>query len=92
MTASALVMVTAGAFAIADVPPGGYHLQIFHERSAEKELPKLQRKIVVNSGSLELPVLVLSESGYIQSPHKNKYGKDYPPVIEDTTVYPGAKK
>jgi hypothetical protein len=31
---------------------------------------------------------MVSESGYIVSPHKNKYGNEYPPVIEDHAAYP----
>jgi plastocyanin len=86
------VSARSGAFSIADVPAGEYQLRVFHERSAEKELMKLRRTVIVSPAPLEMPVLVISESGYIHSPHKNKYGKDYPPVIEDTIVYPGAKK
>jgi len=31
---------------------------------------------------LQLPGIAVSESGYLQLPHKNKFGKDYPPTPE----------
>jgi len=81
-----------GAFEIRDVPLGEYHLRVFHERASEDTLKALERRITVNGGGLALPAIAISESGYIQFPHKNKYGKDYPPVVEDHVVYPGARK
>ena len=29
----------------------------------------------------------ISETGFIPAPHKNKWDKDYPPVIEDQPSY-----
>ena len=29
---------------------------------------------------LALPLLTISETGYVEEPHKNKYGQDYPPA------------
>jgi plastocyanin len=82
----------AGAFEIANVPPGEYQLHVFHERAAEETLDSLTHKIMVEIAALELPPLPISESGYLQVPHKNKYGKDYPPVIDNQPAYPGAKR
>ena len=36
-----------------------------------------------------LPLISISETGFIPSPHLNKYGKEYPPVSNDG-AYPGA--
>jgi len=82
----------SGAFEIANVPPGEYQFRVFHERAAPETLDKLIRKITVESARLELPPLTISESGYLPAPHMNKYGKDYPAVIEDQAAYPGANK
>src|SRR5215467_696487 len=82
----------AGAFEIDDVPPGEYQVHVFHERAAEETLDSLTHKITIETAALELPPLPISESGYLQVPHKNKYGKEYPPVIEDQPGYPGAKR
>jgi plastocyanin len=81
----------AGMFEIDGVPPGDYQFHIFHERASAETLDALTRKITVETASLELPRISVNESGYLQAPHKNKYGKDYPPVIEDP-AYPGAPK
>jgi plastocyanin len=71
-----------GVLQIAGVPPGSYRLHVFHERATEATLSALSRIIEVPSEGLELPGIAVSESGYLQLPHKNKFGKDYPPVTE----------
>ena len=80
-----------GSFSIEGVEPGEYRLRVFHERASDQMLQSLERKIVVERAPVPLPALVVSESGYIVSPHKNKYGKDYPPVIEDRLAYPAGR-
>ena len=84
-----------GNFQIGDVPPGEYTLRIWHERATEATLKSLSRRVTVpaegnsdGGGVLRLPAIGISESGYIEVPHKNKYGHDYPPVAPDTR-YPG---
>lgn len=71
---------TQGNFTITDVPPGDYLLQVFHERASEETLEKLQRGVSVTDAETAIPPLSISESGYLALPHKNKYGKDYPPA------------
>lgn len=80
---------TAGKFSVADVPPGDYVLHVFHERAAERVLKALARKVTVSPSSLTLPPLDISETGYVQSLHKNKYGQAYPPVTDDGHIYGG---
>ena len=82
----------AGAFEIPNVPPGDYQFHVYHERAAPETLDMLARKITVETAQLDLPALSISESGYLSGPHKNKYGKDYPPVIEAEPAYAGAKR
>ena len=79
-----------GAFQIADVPPGSYRLHVFHERATEQTLEALSRTVEVPADGLQLPAVPVSESGYLQLPHKNKFGKDYPPVT-DSGGYVGTK-
>src|SRR2546422_468529 len=81
-----------GAFEIPGVPPGEYQLHVFHERASPETLDSVARNITVDSAPVELPALAISESGYLHTPHKNKYGKDYPPVIEDQPAYPAGNK
>jgi plastocyanin len=100
-TMSAIIAVVAtpwyavtpadGRFAIANVPPGEYELHLFHERSLPENLGFLEHSITVPEAGLTLPLISISETGYIPSPHVNKYGKPYPPVPNDGT-YPGAQK
>jgi plastocyanin len=72
----------SGRFVIPEVPPGEYELRIFHERAAEQTLRSLQRRVEVPPGGLTLPPLMISETGYVETPHKNKYGHDYPPEAD----------
>ena len=79
-----------GGFEIAHVPAGSYRTHVFHERAAEQTLAALTRTIEVGDGPLELAPIQISESGYLELPHKNKFGKDYPPAT-DSGGYAGAK-
>src|SRR5215472_10106333 len=72
-----------GSFSISGVEPGSYRLRVFHERASEQTLKALERTVAVEQPEVEIAAISISESGYIEAPHKNKYGKDYPPVIED---------
>jgi plastocyanin len=76
-----------GEFSITEVPEGSYRLHVFHERATEQTLKALERNIEV-SADMTLPNITVSESGYLVLPHKNKFGKDYPP---EAGSYSGTK-
>jgi plastocyanin len=80
-----------GTYRVPDVPPGEYTLKIFHERATEATLSGLQRKVSV-SADMALPAIAISEAGYIPLPHKNKYGREYPAVINDQLPTYGSQK
>lgn len=80
-----------GRFTLANVPPGEYTMRLFHERATPATLDSLTRRISVREGPTAIPPITISESGYLPFPHKNKYGKEYPPAVDDS-FYPGAKK
>ncbi len=73
-----------GHFEIANVPPGDYVLHATLER--------LSRKVTVEDAPVTLPAIVISESGYLPIPHKNKYGRDYAPAPDEGGVYPAVRK
>ncbi len=79
-----------GEFEIGHVPAGSYRLHVFHERAAEQTLAALTRTIEVADGAADPLSLQISENGYLELPHKNKFGKDYPPAA-DASGYTGAK-
>jgi hypothetical protein len=85
------VTESSGKYAIAGVPPGEYQLRMFHERSMPENLKFLERRITVPDGGLGLPLISISETGFIPASHLNKYGSDYPPTGNDG-AYPGAPK
>jgi hypothetical protein len=75
---------------IPNVPAGTYRLHVFHERATEQTLAALSRTVEITDEPMQLPTLSVSESGYLQLPHKNKYGNEYPPD-SDALGYAGAK-
>jgi plastocyanin len=81
----------AGAFRIEGIPAGEYRLKVWHERATEQALRGLERRISLTGDPLELPLLRISESGYLEVPHKNKYGQDYPPESPGYEAHPGVR-
>jgi plastocyanin len=81
-----------GRFEIDGVPEGAYELRVFHERATEETLQTLRRRVTAEQGRLELPDMIISETGYLALPHKNKYGRDYTPPPDDAGVYPATRK
>ncbi len=81
-----------GTYRIPDVPPGTYTLHVFHERATQGELDKLQRMAGVDGSPQVLPVLTISESGYLAIPHSNKFGHDYHDPPDERGVYPSGHK
>jgi plastocyanin len=76
----------SGTFAIPDVPPGEYRLHLYHERALQENLEAMEQTVKVQVEHMCLPRLVISETGYVQLPHNNKYGLDYPAT--DGLLYP----
>jgi plastocyanin len=74
-----LVTTENGQFRIDDIPPGEYQLHIFHERALPDNLHFLERSITIPDSGLTLPLISISETGYIPAPHPDKHGKPYPP-------------
>ena len=86
------VSAESGAFAIHGVPPGDYRLRVFHERATQATLAALERRVRVSTQDVSLAPLDISEIGYIEVPHKNKYGLDYPPATDGAGAYPAGRK
>jgi plastocyanin len=77
-----------GHFVIPNVPAGQYKLHVFHERATPETLAALTHSVTVPDAGAALPSITISEAGYLPSPHKNKYGRDYPPAPDDQSGYP----
>jgi plastocyanin len=87
------VTASTGKYSIAGVPPGEYQLHLFHERALPDNLRFLeQRHITVPENGLVLPLISISETGFIPAPHLNKYGQEYPPATDTDGTYPGAPR
>jgi plastocyanin len=80
MTALLLVLPTpfiaevgsGGAYRL-DLPPGRYRLVAWSEHSEPAG-----EELVVETNSTSAPEMTLDESKFVEIPHKNKYGQDYP--------------
>ncbi|MEO8189668.1 MAG: carboxypeptidase regulatory-like domain-containing protein [Acidobacteriota bacterium] len=65
-----------GSFRFGGVPPGNWTVRAWQEEGGEAQAPVTVRARV------ETPALALTmdASAYKAQPHKNKYGKEYPPA------------
>jgi len=63
-----------GTFRFEAVPPGSYVVKAWHEETGETQVP-----VAIRAGEVSSVTLKLDASGFRPAPHKNKYGKDYPP-------------
>jgi hypothetical protein len=79
-----------GELQMTGVQAGSYRMHVFHERATERTLEALTRNIEISEERAQLPSISVSESGYLQLPHQNKYGKEYPSGAEPGG-YPGRK-
>jgi len=68
-----------GQYQIRNVPPGDYKLNFFDERATRDPLSPTVISVGQEETQVTGPVIHISEAGYLQLPHKNKYGLDYPP-------------
>jgi plastocyanin len=85
------VTKASGNYTISGVPAGDYQLHIFHERALPANLAFLQpRAVSVPDGGLALPLISISETGFVAAHHLNKYGHAYPPE-SGQGAYPGGK-
>ena len=67
----------SGAFRL-DLPAGRYRVTAWSERAQPASA-----EVTVGSGASSAPELVLDESAFVELPHKNKFGQDYPKVPYD---------
>lgn len=63
-----------GAFRFDGVPPGSWTVKAWHEEGGEGSAPA-----AVRAGTDSPVAIRLDASAFKTEPHKNKYGKDYPP-------------
>jgi plastocyanin len=81
-----------GTFQISNVPPGDYQVAFFHERATETVLRALARHLTVEQVGTTLPQVEISEAGFLQMPHTNKFGHPYGPETDDRSLYPTTRK
>ncbi|MBV9781445.1 MAG: hypothetical protein JOY62_15890 [Acidobacteriaceae bacterium] len=80
-----------GRYRLMNVPPGEYELHVFDERATQEPTSQMLVSVDETQSVVTPSPIHLSEAGYVQLPHKNKYGLDYPPSSE-TDTYIGPPK
>jgi plastocyanin len=72
----------SGRFTMPDVPPGRYRENVFFERATPETLAGLTKELDLKDAPEVLPPILISETGYLPTPHANKHGQPYPPESE----------
>lgn len=70
-----------GSYQIDGFAEGEYTLRVYHERATPATLAALTRPLFIKQDHNEIPPIAISETGYLPTSHKNKFGKDYPHSI-----------
>lgn len=81
-----------GHYQIRNVPAGSYQLHVFDERATAGSDSHVPLTIEQEQTATNIPPIRLSEVGYVNLPHKNKYGLDYPPSSTEAETYTGTPK
>ena len=76
------VAAADGSFRLGDLPAGRQAVHVWSEKGGEKELT-----VDVGAESAVPLEVVLDASTYRPMPHKNKFGKDYPPATQGVDRY-----
>ena len=81
---SARVVVTGadGGFRFDDVRPGRQNVKVWHPMTGEIDVAVDVQPGVTRAWDVELDA-----TRFRNAPHKNKYGKDYPPLRKDADRY-----
>jgi hypothetical protein len=81
-----------GRYEVHNVPSGSYQLHVFDERATTESTSDALITVDETGAEKTVPPVHLSETGYVQLSHKNKYGLDYPPSSTDAETYTGPPK
>ena len=72
-----------GSYRLPAIPAGQYEVHAWNERTGEQA-----QTIAISSGGAPVELnFALDASAYKPQAHKNKFGKDYPPVSKDVDRY-----
>ena len=77
----------AGKINIANVPDGGYQLNVWYERSLVEDLKRATRAVTISDSTRSLEPIRIIENPSFTPEHKNKYGQDYIPPANNGPVY-----
>lgn len=76
-----------GAVHLSGLPAGRYQLRIWSERGSPASLKNLDREVMIRPDTRSLGIFRIQASADLLAGHKNKYGRDYDPVISVSPLY-----
>lgn len=77
----------AGQISISGVPPGGYELHVWNERSLPNVLRDLTREVDISESTKTLGTISVRANPNQNMAHKNKYGRDYDNPTPPESLY-----
>ena len=79
------------AGSILNLEPGTSYECEFTMKDSDGVTGPAAQKVTVTDEAHKLGPVTVSEAGYLATPHKDKYGKEYGPPSDDKIIYPGAR-
>ena len=74
-----------GRYRFDDVAVGAYEVHVFDERATDDKPDPPSITLTQDSRDVTAPAIHISEAGYVPAPHRNKYGREYPPEASSDT-------
>ena len=84
---SAIILVVAASHITEADSAGNYHLDLpagrYRVTAWSEHAEAVSMELTVGSSTASIPDLTLNESNVVETPHKNKFGQDYPKSAYD---------
>jgi hypothetical protein len=77
----------SGNVSLKGIPPGRYMLHIWNERALPGTTEAATRELTMTAASSSFGTMSIPISVAPESPHKNKYGRDYDPSAPSNPIY-----
>lgn len=74
-----------GRYRLDGVAAGAYELHVFDERATDGKQDAAAITLTQSDRDVTAPAIHISEEGYVPVPHRNKYGREYPPEADSDT-------
>ena len=76
-----------GTFAIPNVPPGRYRLEVWNGAALPEKLSALSREVTISDSNRSLGEIRIRQTEDLLAKHKNKYGREYENPDSSNPIY-----